>query len=202
MTPPKFPVAFFRKTHILETVEFRKESSAMRLHLTDPQTVIRDLLPALGAENALLTAGTADRCNTMTIGWCQAGRLWNLQACTVYVRPERYTYQFMEEQEYFTVSVLPADMKTAMSLCGTKSGRDMDKIKECGLTVRTGTGGAPFFEEAELVLVCRTLYAQDLEAARVLPAGEADILPSYGAKGGWHRAYTGEIVEAYSARSS
>ena len=174
----------------------------MRLHLTDPQTVIRDLLPALGAENALLTAGTADRRNTMTIGWCQAGRLWGLPTCTVYVRPERYTYQFMEDQAYFTVSVLPADMKNAMALCGTKSGRDMDKIKECGLTVRTGAGGAPFFEEAELVLVCRTLYAQDLEPACVLSAGEEKILPSYGAKGGWHRAYTGEIVEAYSARSS
>ena len=91
-------------------------------------------------------------------------------------------------------------MKTAMSLCGTKSGRDMDKIKECGLTVRTGTGGAPFFEEAELVLVCRTLYVQDLDPACALPAGEEKVLPNYGAKGGWHRAYTGEIVEAYSAK--
>lgn len=172
----------------------------MRLHPTDLQTAVNDLLPALGAENALLTAGTADRCNTMTIGWCQAGRLWGLRTCTVYVRPERYTYQFMEEQETFTVSVLPKDRKDAMSLCGTKSGRDMDKIKECGLTVRTGAGGAPFFEEAELVLVCRKLYAQDLDPACVLPAGEEKVLPSYGAKGGWHRAYTGEIVEAYSAK--
>ena len=172
----------------------------MRLHLTDPQTVVRELLPALGAENALLTAGTADRCNTMTIGWCQAGRLWGLQTCTVYVRPERYTYQFMEDQAYFTVSVLPKDMKNAMALCGTRSGRDMDKIKECGLTVRAGAGGAPFFEEAELVLVCRTLYVQDLDPACALPAGEEKVLPNYGAKGGWHRAYTGEIVEAYSAK--
>ena len=151
----------------------------MRLHLTDSQAAVRELLPALGAENALHTAGTADRCNTMTIGWCQAGRLWGLQTCTVYVRPERYTYQFMEDQAYFTVSVLPKDMKNAMALCGTKSGRDMDKIKECGLTVRTGAGEAPFFEEAELVLVCRTLYAQDLEPACVLPAGEEKILPSF-----------------------
>ena len=156
----------------------------MRLHHTDPQTAIRELLPVLGQRNALLTAGTADRCNTMTIGWGQAGRLWGLQTCTVYVRPERYTYQFTEEQTYFTVSVLPEDMKKAMSLCGTKSGRDMDKIKECGLTVRTGAGGAPFFEEAELVLVCRTLYTQDLNPACVLPAGEDAILPHYGAKGG------------------
>ena len=169
----------------------------MRLQQTDILTAAQKLLPALGAENALLTAGTADRCNTMTIGWCHLGRLWGLQTCAVYVRPERYTYQFMEEQEYFTVSVLPGDRKDAMALCGTRSGRDMDKIKECGLTVRAGAGGAPFFEEAELVLVCRTLYAQDLEPACVLPAGEEKILPSYGAKGGWHRVYTGEIVEAY-----
>ena len=172
----------------------------MRLQQTDILTAAQKLLPALGAENALLTAGTADRCNTMTIGWCQAGRLWGLQTCTVYVRPERHTYSFMEGQEYFTVSVLPKDMKNVMALCGTKSGRDMDKIKECGLTVRTGAGGAPFFEEAELVLVCRTLYVQDLDPACALPAGEEKVLPNYGAKGGWHRAYTGEIVEAYSAK--
>ena len=170
----------------------------MSLHPADPKTTAPKLLPAFGAENALLTAGTADRCNTMTIGWCQLGRLWGLQTCTVYVRPERYTYRFMEDNDHFTVSVLPADMKTAMSVCGTKSGRDMDKIAACGLTVRTGAGGAPFFEEAELVLVCKKLYAQDMDPAAVLPAGEEAILPSYGAKGGWHRTYTGQIVEAYS----
>lgn len=172
----------------------------MRLHSADPKTTASALLSVFGGANALLTAGTAERCNTMTIGWCQAGRLWNLQTCTVYVRPERYTYDFMEGSEYFTVSVLPADQKKTMALCGTKSGRDMDKIQECGLTVRTGAGGAPFFEEAELVLVCRKLYVQDMDAACVLPAGEKGILPHYGEKGGWHRVYTGEIVEAYSAK--
>jgi len=152
----------------------------------------------MGERNALLTAGTAERCNTMTIGWLQAGRLWNRLACTVYVRPERFTYQFMEDSAYFTVSVLPADMKKAIALCGSKSGRDMDKIKECGLTVQTGACGAPFFQEAELVLVCRKLYVQDMDPAAVLPAGEEAILPFYGESGGWHRVYTGEIVEAYS----
>lgn len=169
----------------------------MRLQLTDPQTAIRELLPALGGRNALLTAGTADHCNTMTIGWGQAGRLWGLPTCTVYVRPERHTYSFLEDQAYFTVCVLPEGQKKAMTLCGTKSGRDMDKIKECGLTIRTGAGGAPFFEEAELALVCRTLYVQDLSAACVRPAGEEAVVSHYGAKGGWHRAYCGEIVEAY-----
>ena len=171
----------------------------MRLHPVDPKTIAPAPLPAFGGQNALLTAGTAERCNTMTIGWCQTGRLWNLQTCTVYVRPERYTYEFMESSDYFTVSVLPPERKDAMSLCGARSGRDLDKIKACGLTVRTGESGAPFFEEAELVLVCRKLYVQDMTPDSVLPAGAEKILPYYGAKGGWHRVYTGEIVEAYAS---
>ena len=172
----------------------------MRLQAVDPKEFAPSLLPAFGRENALLAAGDKSGCNAMTIGWCQAGRLWNLPVCTVYVRPERYTYQFMEKNAMFTVSVLPESAREAMAVFGTKSGRDLDKIKACGLTVRTGEHGAPFFEEAELVLVCRKLYAQDLDPACVLPAGEEKISPNYGAKGGWHRAYTGEIVEAWSAK--
>ena len=164
----------------------------------DPKTLDQNVFSLIGDRWMLITAGTADRCNTMTIGWCQAGRLWSLQTCTVYVRPERYTSQFMEEQEYFTVSVLPGDMKKTMALCGSRSGRDVDKIKECGLTVCYGAGDAPFFEEAEAVLVCRKLYVQDM-APECVVAGQEKILPYYGEKGGWHRIYTGEIVEAYSA---
>ena len=84
----------------------------MELHPVDLKTGI--ILPAFGVQNALLTAGGRESCNTMTIGWCQAGRLWNLPVCTVYVRPERYTYQFMEERDYFTVSVLPEDRKSVV----------------------------------------------------------------------------------------
>ena len=157
----------------------------------------KEIVSSIG-KGILLTTKSGEKVNTMTIGWCQAGRLWGLQTCTVYVRPERYTYQFMEDQAYFTVSVLPKDMKNAMALCGTKSGRDMDKIKECGLTVRYGAGDAPLFEEAALALVCKKLFVQDMAPACVT-AGEDKILPYYGKKGGWHRIYTGEIVEAYTA---
>lgn len=171
----------------------------MRLHSVDPKTVFPEMLRAFGAENALLTAGDREGCNTMTIGWCQAGRLWNLPVCTVYVRPERHTFRFMEEQDYFTVSVLPAGEKRTMQVCGVKSGRDTDKIKECGLTVCYGAGGAPFFDEAETVLVCRKLYVQDMSPEQIAGAREK-ILPLYGERGGWHRIYTGEIVEAYAAK--
>ncbi|MEY8386046.1 flavin reductase [Oscillospiraceae bacterium 38-13] len=171
----------------------------MRLHSLDPKLAAPALLPALGTANALLTAGDRAQCNTMTIGWCQTGRLWGLQTCTVYVRPERYTYQFMESAGHFSVCVLPDTEKATMAFCGSKSGRQFNKIKECGLTLRYGAGDTPFFEEAELVLICRKLYVQDMDPAAVLPAGKESILPYYGQKGGWHRIYTGEIVEAFSA---
>ena len=149
-----------------------------------------------GRQPPLLTAGDKTGLNTMTIGWCQLGRLWNLPVCTVYVRPERYTYQFMESHDYFTVSILPEEAKKVTALCGSKSGRDMDKVKACGLTVRWGAGDAPFFDEAEWVLVCRKLYAQDMDPACVL--GEGEILPFYTpGQGGWHRIYVGQVVEAY-----
>lgn len=150
---------------------------------------------AFGSQNALLTAGDKTACNTMTIGWCQVGRVWSMPVCTVYVRPERYTYQFMEQHAYFTVSVLPLSEKRTMQLCGTRSGREVDKIKECGLTLRYGAGDAPYFEEAEWVLVCKKVYVQDMQADCIL---DQDHIPAhYGEKGGLHRIYTGEIIEAY-----
>ena len=82
-----------------------------------------------------------------------------------------------------------------MGYCGSKSGRDVDKVKECGLTLCYGAGDAPFFDEAEWVLVCKKAYVQDLDPACVL---EGDtVLPFYGERGGWHRSYTGQVVEAY-----
>ena len=170
----------------------------MKLQSVDVKTLAPEVFRVFGTQNALLTAGDRDKCNTMTIGWCQLGCVWNLPTCTVYVRPERYTYQFMESHDYFTVSVFPADRKKDMAFCGTKSGRDVDKVKECGLTLCYGAGDAPFFEEAEWVLVCRKLFVQDLEASCVT---DERVLKSYTpAMGGWHRAYVGEVVEAYQKR--
>ena len=169
----------------------------MRLQPVDFQSMTPEIFRVFETQNALLTAGDRETCNTMTIGWCQLGRVWNLPVCTVYVRPERYTYEFMESHDYFTVSVLPQEAKKIMALCGTKSGRDVDKVRECGLTLCYGAGDAPFFDEAEWVLVCKKAYVQDLDAACVL---DARIHGSYGAKGNWHRAYIGVVVEAYQQK--
>ena len=104
--------------------------------------------------------------------------------------------EFSFREEYFTLCFFGEEYRKALSLCGSKSGRDVDKVKACGLTVRWGAGDAPFFDEAEWVLVCRKLYAQDMDPACVL--GEGEILPFYTpGQGGWHRIYVGQVVEAY-----
>ena len=90
---------------------------------------------------------------------------------------------------------LPPELKKIAAFCGSRSGRDVDKVKECGLTVRYGAGDAPFFDEAEWALVCRKLYVQDMDPAAVLD--REIILPYYGEKGGWHRIYVGRVEEVY-----
>jgi flavin reductase (DIM6/NTAB) family NADH-FMN oxidoreductase RutF len=167
----------------------------MNLRPVEVTALQPDIFRVFEEQPPLLTAGDRDRCNTMTIGWCQLGTLWHMPVCTVYVRPERYTYQFMEEQDYFTVSVLPEREKQTLRICGTKSGRDLDKVKECGLTVCYGAGDAPFFDEAELVLVCKKIFVQDMSPDCVVDG--TNILPYYGENNGWHRIYTGQVVEAY-----
>ena len=163
----------------------------MKLHPVELERLTPEILHVFGRQPPLLTAGDKTGLNTMTIGWCQLGRLWNLPVCTVYVRPERYTYQFMESHDYFTVSILPEEAKKVTALCGSKSGRDVDKVKECGFTVKTAQCGAPYFEEASLVLVCRKRFAQALDAGNI----PQEIREKWYPEKDYHTLYIGEIVE-------
>lgn len=144
----------------------------------------------------LLTAGDRGSCNTMTVSWGQLGTLWNKSVCTLYVRPQRLTFGFVEREEYFTLSFLSADQKPALTLCGTKSGRDLDKFAACGFTAAYADCGAPYIAQAERVLVCRKLYAQDLAKDCFL---DPAIAEQCYAKGDFSRVYVGEVIELLEA---
>ncbi len=104
---------------------------------------------------ALVTAGDGEKFNTMTVSWGAVGELWGKDMATIYIRPQRYTEEFLNANDYFTVSFYPMDMKQKIhSVCGSKSGRDVDKVQECGLTPAFDEK-APYFDEAEIVLVCK-----------------------------------------------
>lgn len=157
----------------------------------DPKSLNLNPFAAIGDQWMLITAGTKERCNTMTASWGGLGVLWGAPMATAYIRPQRYTKQFVDENEYFTLSFFSENYRPQLNLCGTKSGRDMDKVKECGFTVAEGAGGAPYFEQAELVLVCRKRMAMPMDEA----AMPADVKDKW-YKGDYHTMYWGEIVEA------
>lgn len=139
---------------------------------------------------ALLTAGKSDDFNTMTVSWGGIGELWNKDVCFVFVRPQRYTYEFMEKNDYFSLSFFGGDYKKELGICGSKSGRDIDKIEETGFSP-IDLGEAVGFEQAKVNVVLKKLAYQDMK-----PDGFVDesIMKNY-ANNDFHRAYVGEIVK-------
>ena len=148
----------------------------------------------IGAEWMLVTGGTHDSFNTMTASWGQAGVLWNRNVLTCYIRPNRYTYEYIERGECFTASFFGTGEREALKFCGSHSGRDCDKMAETGL-VPVELGGCVGFEQAELVLVCRKLYSYDLAESGFLT--DDGIPQQFFGKDPYHRAYISEIIGAY-----
>ena len=139
---------------------------------------------------ALVTAGTIDRFNTMTISWGGMGTLWSRPVATVYVKPSRYTHEFMENNDYFTVSFFPEKYREDLGILGSKSGRDGDKVALTSLTPKAGEQWVSF-EEAEHVLVCRKIYRQDLDLS---------VIPDLAVKAHYrteapHTMYIGEVLK-------
>ncbi len=158
----------------------------------DPKTLDLNPFAAIGDQWMLVTAGTKEKCNTMTASWGGLGVLWGAPAATCYIRPQRYTREFLEASDCFTLSFFGEEYRKALSLCGSKSGRDVDKVKECGFTVAEGEGGAPYFEQASLVLVCRKWFVQRMDPASI----PEDVKVSQYPKQDYHYIYIGQIVQA------
>ncbi len=124
---------------------------------------VRDnVVSAIADEWMLITAGDQDGYNTMTASWGMMGELWGDDAVTCYIRPQRYTAEFVRSNDYFTLSFYGEEQKAIHSVCGSKSGRDVNKAELAGLTPDFSEA-APFFKQARLVLVCRKLYSGKID---------------------------------------
>ena len=131
--------------------------------------------------------------NTMTIGWAQLGIVWGKKIFTVAVRNTRHTYGLMEAAEDFTVTFPWADMSAALGFCGSRSGADVDKFKECGLEcVPAIEVGSPIIKAHGLHYECRIVYKKALDPAFLSPQLDA-IYP----KKDYHTLYYGDIVACY-----
>ena len=158
----------------------------------DPKDLGDDVFTLIGERQMLITAGTEEKCNTMTASWGGLGVLWGKKVATIYVRPQRFTREFLEREGWFTLSFFDDSYRPQLALCGSKSGRDVDKVKECGFTVKSAECGAPYFEEASLVLVCRKRFVQPMDP-QLIPD---DVKERWYPQKDYHTMYIGEIVEA------
>lgn len=148
----------------------------------------------IGDEWMLVTAKKDGKVNTMTASWGGVGVMWGKNVTNVYLRPQRYTKEFVDDSETFTLSFFDGEQKTAMGLLGSKSGRDVpDKIEKSGLHV-TEIDGYPTFEEAALVLVCKKLYVQEMKEECFLTDEE---VKKFYPDQDFHTMYVSEIVRAY-----
>ena len=140
---------------------------------------------------ALLSAGPKEDHNTMTVSWGSMGTLWNMPTVTVYVKPNRFTHKFMDENEYFTVSFYPEDKREALKTMGSVTGRHKtDKDALAGLTVKD-LGKAVTYEEAEITFLCRKIYHQDMVTVHMLP----EAVQTYYTSEQPHTIFIGAVVD-------
>lgn len=147
----------------------------------------------IGKEWTLITAGNMQKHNTMTASWGGFGVLWKKNVATIYIRPQRYTKEFVDGNEKFTLTFFSEEYREALTYLGRVSGKDRDKIKECGLTP-VELEGTIAFEEAQILFVCRKLYADTLKPECFLDGEtERKIYPEKD----YHTMYVAEIEKVF-----
>ena len=165
----------------------------MEIKSIDPYSLDESVFRLLDKDWMLITAGNKDDFNTMTASWGGFGILWNKSVAFIFVRPNRFTYQFLEKNEYFTLSFLHPGHRKALNYCGAHSGRDVDKIAETGLKIRETRKGNIYFKESRIVMECRKIYFQDLEPSNFI---DRKIDLNY-PKMDYHRLYIGEVENCW-----
>lgn len=158
-----------------------------------PEAIEDNLFKLIGTDWMLVCAGKPEDYNMMTASWGFAGILWRKPVAVAFIRPNRYTFEYAEKNPFYTLSFFEEEHRELLNLCGTVSGRDMNKMAVEGLTPMTTPLGNVSFEEAKLVLECRKLYYDDVKPELFQAFELEKIYP----KKDYHRFYIGEIVNVW-----
>ena len=147
----------------------------------------------IGKEWALISAGDKNKCNTMTVSWGGVGVLWGKNVVYIFIRDSRYTKEFIDNGEFFSMSFFNEKYRDALSYCGKESGRNVDdKFKGAGLTPAF-RHNIPYPDEANLVLLCRKMAAVPITEDTFV---DPQIMPKWYSDNDMHVMYVGEIIEA------
>jgi len=160
----------------------------------DPAKLSVEIVNLWDKQWFLLTSGTLDDCNMMTVSWGSIGCMWNKPFAQIVVRPQRYTFEYLEKNDSFTLCAFKENYRQALQHLGSKSGRYGDKLNMTDLTLKKSTKiSAPAYNEASLILECQKIYYQDLNPEGFLDKSIQDNYPI----NDYHRVYYGEILTAF-----
>lgn len=145
---------------------------------------------SIGKDWMLITSGNKEKFNTMTASWGSIGVLWNKNIATIFVRPQRYTFEFLEKNDIYTLSFFGGNFKKELVFCGKNSGNNVDKIKSTGL-IPIFDDDFTFFSQAKLVFVCKKIYSDFIKPDNFL---DDSIKINY-ENNDYHKMYVGEIMK-------
>ncbi len=151
-----------------------------------------NVIEIISKEYMLISAGNKDGYNMMTASWGFMGEMWGENSVAVVVRPERYTMDFIENSDYFTLTFY-GDKRDIHKVCGSKSGRDTDKTALAGLTPVMNDKYV-YFDEARLVLIIKKKYIQPMDKEFLT---DKTIDEKWYKNGGWHNLIIGSIERIY-----
>ena len=152
----------------------------------------------ISKEWMLVTAGNKSSYNTMTAAWGAVGYMWSRPSTFIVVRDSRHTYQFLQREESFTLSFFTEEYRGALRICGTKSGRDTDKVSEAGLTPLETPSGLMSFEEARMIIECKKMFVQEMDYANLTqPYKEKIMEESYNNEPSKHQLFISEITNIW-----
>lgn len=173
----------------------------MTLKQIDPMKIDANFIEAIGKDWMLVTSGNQQSFNMMTASWGFAGFIWGLPATAIVIRPTRYTKEWIDRCHTYTLAFFPEKYKKQLSVLGSKSGRDMNKMTESGLTPISLPTGDMTYEEATLTIVCRVMFSQAFNEESFL---DTSILPKWYplGPGDLHTMYIGEIQAVYQKPKS
>ncbi len=165
----------------------------MSFKLIKPEELQVNPFNDIGNRWMLLAAGDESSFNFMTVSWGMLGVIWSKPAVQAYVRDSRFTKELMDKHDSFSLSVLKPGYEKALQIAGSKSGRDIDKVKETGLTP-VFQGEVPMFEEAEYTIISKKVYTDFMPAGNFI---DKNIIEKAYPGGDFHTLYIGHITEVY-----
>lgn len=161
-----------------------------------PEEIQDNVFQLINNDWMLVCAGTPEHYNMMTASWGGAGFLWKKHIAMIFIRPQRHTFLFIEENPYFTICFFDHSYRQILNYCGTYSGKDVNKMNLKGLDSIVTPNGNVVFKQARLVLECRKIYQDDIRPDQFLSFDQEKIY----ANKDYHRFYIGEITHVWKAR--